>query len=175
MSPDAQLPRWEVFKQDDPGKPHAAVGSVHAADPQHALHMARTVFARRPSAHSMWLAPSWAVHQFSREQLAQPPAPASPSAAATRYLVFLKASDRRSMVACEHWGEVTAAGQAAALAMVEAAQAPLGVWLVEADAVIATDPADADSWFGPALDKRYRQQSEYAVRVGRRTGKEPAP
>lgn len=30
---DTQWPRWEVFKQDTPHKPHQAVGSVHAATP----------------------------------------------------------------------------------------------------------------------------------------------
>ena len=35
-------------------KVHQAVGSVHAADPQHALFTARSVFARRPAAVSLW-------------------------------------------------------------------------------------------------------------------------
>ena len=43
---DTQWPRWEVFKQDTPKKPHQAVGTVHATDPEHALLTARNVFAR---------------------------------------------------------------------------------------------------------------------------------
>lgn len=181
MSADTQLPRWEVFKQDAPGKAHAAVGSVHAAGAEHALLMARTVFARRPSAASMWLAPAAAVTTFTREQAAHAQtAPAEPSGAARRYLVFHKTSDRRSMVACEHVGEVTATSVADALrqALAMRGEAPLATWLVEAEALVESDAADADAWFGPAKEKRYKQQSEYAVPVrhheARRAGEERA-
>jgi len=166
MTADGQLPRWEVFKQDSSNKAHAAVGSVHAADAEHALLMARSVFARRPSAVSMWLAPQWAVHEYTREQLAEAlAAPGQQLAAPAHYLVFLKTSDRRTMAAYEHRGEVIASGANDALRAAVPAELPLGVWLVEATAVIATDPADAEPWFAPATDKRYKQQSEYAVSV----------
>jgi len=168
MTADGQLPRWEVFKQDSSTKAHAAVGSVHAADAEHALLMARSVFARRPSAVSMWLAPQWAVHQYTREQLAEGfAAPSEQLAVPARYLVFLKTSDRRSMAAYEHRGEVVASSTTAALRAAVPDEPPLGVWLVEAAAVIATDTADAEPWFAPATEKRYKQQSEYAVSVKR--------
>lgn len=166
MTVDGQLPRWEVFKQDASSKAHAAVGSVHAADAEHALLMARSVFARRPSAVSLWLAPRWAVHEFTREQLAEALAtPGTQLAAPMRYRVFIKSSDRRSMAAYEHRGEVVASGTSAALRAATPDELPLGVWLVEDAAVIASAPADAEAWFAPASDKRYKQQSEYAVSV----------
>src|SRR5690606_10476173 len=71
---DTQWPRWEVFKQDAPNRPHQAVGSVHATDPEHALVTARNVFARRPAAVSMWVAPADAIFSRTLEQLEADPA-----------------------------------------------------------------------------------------------------
>ncbi|MCX7601844.1 MAG: phenylacetic acid degradation protein, partial [Meiothermus sp.] len=68
---DTQWPRWEVFKQDTPSKPHQAVGSVHAADPQHALLTARNIFARRPQAVSMWVARADDIFSWTKEEIAE--------------------------------------------------------------------------------------------------------
>jgi ring-1,2-phenylacetyl-CoA epoxidase subunit PaaB len=160
---DTQWPRWEVFKQDTPKKPHQAVGSVHAADPEHALLTARNVFARRPSAVSLWVVRAEATVSLTREErergdwkaegAAHDPAP---------YLVFVKSSHKRSMTFVDHVGEVVAGSPQGAL---EAAlgQFPdaLAWWLVPADAVVRSDPEDAESWFAPAKDKTYKQQSAY--------------
>ncbi len=191
--PDTQWPRWEVFKQDAPGRPHQAVGSVHAADPDHALVTARNVFARRPAAVSMWIARADAVFSRTREQLeAEAAAPAAaPTAApveedaaasaatpgqprtaptdapaARTYLVFRKSSHRRSMTFGDHVGEVSAASPEGALRAAVAAfdDAPaLAWWLVAADAVQRSEPDDVDAWFGTATDKTYKQQSAYGT------------
>lgn len=176
-APDGQWPRWEVFKQDAAGKPHQAVGSVHATDPEHALLMARSVFARRPAAVSLWVAPAGAVVAVTAEQLAAgdvpggAPAGDGTGAAEARYLVFRKSSHRRAMTFVDHVGEVTAASAAAALAAARAAfpEPPaLAWWLVPAASVTASPDAEAEAWFAPARGKTYKQQSEYAQLPQRR-------
>ena len=69
MTTDTQWPRWEVFKQDGPGKVHQAVGSVHATDADHALYTARSVFARRPSAVSLRAVRAADIHAVTLEEL----------------------------------------------------------------------------------------------------------
>lgn len=108
---DTQWPRWEVFKQDTPSKPHQAVGSVHAVDPEHALLTARNVFARRPQAVSMWVARAEDVYAWTKEEILEglATAKADPSlGTACRYLVFRKTSHKRSMTFVDHVGEVEA-------------------------------------------------------------------
>jgi ring-1,2-phenylacetyl-CoA epoxidase subunit PaaB len=61
---DSQWPRYEVFKQDRPGRPHQNVGSVHAPDAELALQNARDVFARRPSCHSLWVVPAEVIEEW---------------------------------------------------------------------------------------------------------------
>lgn len=160
-------PRWEVFKQDAEGRPHQALGSVHAADAEHALLMARSVHARRPEALSLWVAPSDAVLAVTAEQLASVPTrDERPAEAPQRFLVFRKASHKRTMTFVDHVGEVSAGGPWAALAAARAAfpEPPALVWwLVPADRVHASPEAETDAWFGPARDKTYKQQSAYGT------------
>ncbi len=188
---DTQWPRWEVFKQDSERKPHQAVGSVHAADAEHALLMARTVFARRPNAVSMWVAPADRIHSWTAEELAglnvtpadlagngtrgslgsHGSAAAASSAAPganvrlASFLVVVKSSNRRSMTFGDVRIEVQGATPASALrsALARLGEEPvLAIWLVEAAAVVRSDPEVADPWFGPAVDKTYKQQSVYS-------------
>lgn len=166
---DTQWPRWEVLKKDNERKPHQAVGSVHAADAEHALLMARTVFARRPAAVSMWVAPAAAIHAFTAEELEQlPTAAENGTGPLSSYLVVVKSTNRRSMTFGDLKGEVEATSLRAALdrAIELAGEEPvLALWLVEADQVVRSEPADADPWFGPAQDKTYKQQSVYSSRA----------
>ena len=169
---DTQWPRWEVLKKDSERKPHQAVGSVHAADPEHALLMARTVFARRPAAVSMWVAPVSRIHTFTAEELADLPAqgaePDDATAPAQSYLVVVKSSNRRSMTFGDLKGEVEGGSVRQALDAALAAfsdEPVLALWLVEKDSVIRSDPELADPWFGPAQDKTYKQQSVYSSRA----------
>lgn len=172
-SADTQWPRWEVLKKDNERKPHQAVGSVHAADPEHALLMARTVFARRPAAVSMWVAPADRIHTWTAEELEGLRAGAgglteAEGAGAVSYLVVRKSTDRRSMTFGDLVGEVSATSLEAALARAleqHSDEPVLALWLIEKEAVITSDPADADPWFGPALDKTYKQQAVYSSRA----------
>ncbi|HET8984737.1 MAG TPA: phenylacetic acid degradation protein [Trueperaceae bacterium] len=174
------MTRWEVFKQDAAGKPHQAVGSVHAADARHALVTAAHVFARRPSAHSLWVVPVDAIYSRTAQELA---AAATLSAASLldaahgadntegaserMFHVFRKASHRRSMTFVDHVVTLEAVSPAAALARavaeVPGAAESLAWWVVPVAAVTASAAADAPSWFEPAKDKTYKQQALYGT------------
>ena len=56
-----QWPLWEVFVQEQTGRPHEHVGSVHAVDAEQALQNARDVFGRRGKVVSLWVAPTEAI------------------------------------------------------------------------------------------------------------------
>ncbi|MCA9969044.1 MAG: hypothetical protein KC425_02455 [Anaerolineales bacterium] len=175
---DTQWPRYEVFKQDTPNKPHEAVGSVHAADAEMALLNARDVFGRRPKAVSMWVAPATAVFSLTAEEMAANPAwhaPAGPAAAPQPFHLFAKTSQRRSMTFVSHVGSVTAVSAVSAVQQAIGAglagEAEVFVWWAIPDAAITrSDPDAAASLFDPALDKTYRQQSHYGF-VGPRRRK----
>ena len=172
---DTQWPRWEVFKQDTPNKPHQAVGSVHAADPEHALLTARNIFARRPQAVSMWVARAEDIYAWTKEEIAQSQLlqaehdrAYSPPSSPRKYLVFRKTSHKRSMTFVDHVGEVEARTPEEALAQAQASfcdTEALAWWVVPADKVYQTDPSQdtIESWFAPAKDKTYKQQQFYAT------------
>jgi ring-1,2-phenylacetyl-CoA epoxidase subunit PaaB len=179
---DTQWPRWEVFKQDTPSKPHQAVGSVHAADPEHALLTARNVFARRPQAVSMWVAPASAIFSVTKEELAQRPTPNAERearAAISEYLIFRKTSHKRSMTFVDYVGELEATSPEHALKLAQErftdAEA-LAWWIVPASSVTKSEesPETVESWFAPAKDKTYKQQSYYGV-VGSHASKFKRP
>jgi ring-1,2-phenylacetyl-CoA epoxidase subunit PaaB len=177
---DTQWPRWEVFKQDRPKKPHQAVGSVHATDAEHALFNARSVFARRPNAVSMWVAPESAIFEMTAEELEDPNwdkgegRGEAPDRAPETYLVFAKLNHRQSLTYVDHLGEVEAKSPAGALKKAIATftdnkdnkktnKPALAWWLAPAEAVAKSRDEDAGSWFAPAKDKTYKQQSQYAT------------
>ncbi|MCA9932245.1 MAG: hypothetical protein KC419_27360 [Anaerolineales bacterium] len=174
---DSQWPRWEVFKQDTPNKPYQAVGSVHAADPEHALLNARNVFVRRPQAISLWAVPADAIFSITEEELEKSPdwqeKIMPEDTPAIRYEIFRKTSHRRSMTFVEHVGGLEAATPKHALQQAIAVfddQPALAWWVVPAAAIVRTEPDAAPSWFEPATDKTYKQQSAYGF-VRPRRGK----
>ncbi|WP_019008424.1 hypothetical protein [Deinococcus aquatilis] len=161
----SELPRWEVFKQDGPGKVHQAVGSVHAGDGQHALFTARSVFARRPAAVSLWVARADHIFALTKQELDAGKG-LSEGNGGTFY-IFGKKTNRRSMTLGDHLGTLEASNPQAAL---EAARTQYGDdllvwWLVPDSALVrSTDSAETvESWFAPAKDKTYKQQSSYGV------------
>ncbi|MDX1523562.1 MAG: phenylacetic acid degradation protein [Anaerolineae bacterium] len=165
---DTQWPRWEVFKQDAPNKPHQAVGSVHAADPEHALLNARNVFVRRPQAVSLWVVRAEEVFSMTAEELAENPEWAGeqvpPDATAQSYTIFRRASHRRAMTFVDYVGEVDAVSPKQALQRAIATfsdQPALAWWVVPTGAIVRSEPDVVDSWFAPALTKTYKQQSKY--------------
>ncbi len=169
--PDTQWPRWEVFKQDATGRPHQAVGSVHAADPEHALFTARSVFARRPAAVSLWVVPETQIYSLTREELEAGHRfadTAGPDSAEPEqpYRVFGKRNHKRSMTFMDELGTVMAISPDATLTAARAQYGDLLAWWIIAQAEFLGSPDDAgmlESWFAPAKDKTYKQQSSYGV------------
>ena len=166
---DTQWPRYEVFKQDSPKKPHTSVGTVHAPDAELALLNARDVFVRRPSAVSIWVVPATAVFAITAEEIELNPDwhnIVTEDVPAKTYYIFTKQSQRRSMTYVEHVGEVTAptAVQAIQQAMTSEQFASDDVfvwWAVAETAVTRSEDDDIASMFAPAQDKIYRQQTYY--------------
>lgn len=170
------MSRWEVFKQDAPGKPHQAVGSVHATDARHALITAAHVFVRRPSAVSLWVTRADAVYSRTAQELAGTPlergagggagggAGSATDTGSEPYEVFRKASNRRSMTFVDHVGTYTATTPDGALRLALADQQAsdgLAWWVVPTAAIATSEPEDTIAWFEPAKDKLYKQQSQY--------------
>ena len=56
-----EWPLWEVFVRSKQGIEHKHCGSLHAADAQQALRMARDVYTRRQEGVSIWVIPSAAI------------------------------------------------------------------------------------------------------------------
>ncbi|MEF2277164.1 phenylacetic acid degradation protein [Deinococcus sp. YIM 134068] len=176
--PDTQWPRWEVFKQDGPGKVHQAVGSVHATDADHALYTARSVFARRPSAVSLRAVRAADIHAVTLEELGAGVRLPGEAGEAQPYRVFAKKTHKRSMTFVDELGEVEADSPQAALERAREAfgDGLLVWWVIPVSAFVGT-PEDADtveSWFAPAKEKTYKQQSSYGV-VGQHISKHKTP
>ncbi|MFT7586446.1 MAG: ring-1,2-phenylacetyl-CoA epoxidase subunit PaaB [Cellvibrionaceae bacterium] len=171
----SQWPRWEVFKKDSERKPYQAVGSVHAADPEHALLNAKNVFVRRPSAVSLWVAPAAAIYSKTAQEIANEPTYAERFESTQRYAIFRKASHRRSITFLDYVGELSAGTPQMALqqALIEFADPPgLAWWVIPVSAIVSTEEDAAEAWFDPAKTKTYKQQSQYGfiskLREGRK-------
>ncbi|AZI44675.1 phenylacetic acid degradation protein (plasmid) [Deinococcus psychrotolerans] len=167
QTPDTQWPRWEIFKQDTASKVHQAVGSVHATDPDHALFTARSVFARRPAAVSLWAVREQDISSVTREELDNGGRLPDASGETQPYKIFGKKNHKRSMTFVDELGMLEAASPQAAL---EAAQSQFGDgllawWIIPASAFVGSpeDTETVESWFAPAKDKTYKQQSAYGV------------
>ena len=55
MSEKQEWPLWEVFVRSKAGLDHKHCGSLHAADPQMAIQLARDVYTRRQEGVSIWV------------------------------------------------------------------------------------------------------------------------
>lgn len=168
---DTEWPRWEVIKQDAPTAPLQMVGSVHAADPEHALLVARHVFVRRPSAHALFVAPAEAFFMVTQEALKEGfEAEEDPIHPEKPYQVYRKATHRRSMTYGELVGKVVAQSPKDAVkkALLELPGPFLALWVVPEEALFGTgeSPEVRESWFEPARGKVYRLQAHYGL-VGR--------
>ncbi|MEM9777297.1 MAG: phenylacetic acid degradation protein [Chloroflexota bacterium] len=161
-------PRWEVFKKDNDRKPYQAVGSVHAADPEHALLNAKNVFVRRPAAVSLWVTPASAIYSKTAQELENEPLdPQNDIEGEHTFQIFRKSSHSRSMTYADHVGAVSATDPESALvqAIEQFSKKPgLGWWVIPADAIFASEDGVAPAWFEPAKTKTYRSQAEYGFK-----------
>lgn len=167
---DTQWPRFEVFEQERAGQPHRNTGAVHAPDPELALQNARDVFVRRPECASLWVAPASQIYARTAQQLADDHDWQSETLLLARrpepWEVFQKQTHRQTETYVTHAGQVVARSPAEALRLAMAQYGGQGAnvwWLVPARAVVRSAPGDADSLFGAARDKPYRQPNFYHV------------
>jgi ring-1,2-phenylacetyl-CoA epoxidase subunit PaaB len=165
---ETQGPRFEVFQQDRPDRPHQNVGSVHAPDAEVALLNARNVFVRRPACLSLWVAPTDAILARTSQELEEDSGRQQETAVAgtaeESYYVFQKRSQRRSMTYVTYAGEVTASSprQALARAVAQYGDGDVYVWWVCPErAITRTSEEDIESLFMPAHTKTYRQPQAY--------------
>lgn len=170
----SQWPRWEVFKKDNAKKPHQAVGSVHAVDPEHALLNAKNIFVRRPAAVSLWVVPAAAIYSKTVQELENEPAPVEEAGTGQPFAIFRKATNRRSLTFMDYIGDVSAGTPQVALqkAIQQFNDKPgLAWWVVPKSAIISSDEDIVEAWFAPAKTKTYKQQSQYGFVSKLRTGR----
>lgn len=177
---DTQWPRFQVFLQERDEDPFQDVGSVHAPDPELALLNARDVFVRRPECRALWVVPVEVIFSKTAEELAQEPirAPAQQSEP-ERYHLFCKQKPAGTHI---YAGETTAGSPEEALLeglkRYSGNRPPFVWWTFPDQAVLASDPADAPSFFDPALDKKFRISTDFhtvsAMRRVRSRQKRPA-
>lgn len=163
---DTQWPRYEIFKQDRPDKPHESIGTVHAVDAEMALQNGRDLFARRPKCHSLWVVRADAIFAKTAQELAHDDAwqLAESGDEPATYLVFQKKTERRGMTFTTHVGEVEAASAPAALqkALQTFSNEEVFVWwVVPQTAVTASNEDDIASMFLPPAAKKYRLPNQY--------------
>ncbi|MCP4358967.1 MAG: phenylacetic acid degradation protein [Chloroflexi bacterium] len=164
---DTQWPRYEIFKQDRPGKPHESIGTVHAIDGEMALQNGRDLFARRPRCHSLWAARADIIFSKTAAELAEDDswlAEIDPNASRETYLIFQKQTERRGMAFTTHVGEVAASSPAHALqlALETFPQDEVFVWWVCLQtAVTASQEDDIPTMFQPPAEKKYRLPNQY--------------
>jgi len=165
---DTQWPRYEVFQQDKPGKPHCNIGSVHAPDAEMALQNARDVYGRRPKNHTLWIVPVDQILSKTAEELTRSPDWAdkihSEGETAVSYAVFTKSAYRRAMTHVEYVGEVEAMTAVAAMQKAVKTYAdddPFVWWVCPASAIARTGEDDVASMFAPARDKLFRLPNQY--------------
>jgi len=160
---DTQWPRYQVFHQERPDRPHANAGTVHAPDPEMALQNARDVFVRRPDCVSLWVVPSDQILSLTVEELDRTglPPESDKTGESQPYTVFVKRSQLGSHA---HAGRVEAASpeQAVRKAVDIFGGEDALVWWVAPEALIArTEAGEVGSLFAPAKDKHYRDQAFY--------------
>ena len=139
------------------------MGSVHATDPDHALLTARSVFARRPAAVSLWAVREQDIFSITVRNWTTGRRCPSGDSEAQAYRLFGKKTHKRSMTFVDELGTLEALSPQAAL---EAAQSQFGDgllawWIIPISAFVGS-PEDAEtveSWFAPAKDKTYKQQT----------------
>ena len=61
---------WEIFVRSARGLDHKHVGSLHAADAEHAMEVARDVYTRRLEGVSIWVVRSKDIHASQPEDSA---------------------------------------------------------------------------------------------------------
>ena len=158
---DSQLPRYEIFIVERPGRPPTYAGSVHASDDELALLNARDVFARRPDCHGLWAFRAETISSRTAEE-ALSPAEETERAPRERYLVFGKLGHKGVPT---FLGAVEAArpDEAVARGRAKYGQGVVLWWVAPERCRLASAAEDAGPMFEPAKGKPFRDQSFYPV------------
>lgn len=158
---DTQWPRFQVFHQDRPERPHLNSGSVHAADAEMALLNARDVFVRRPDCVSLWVSRADDITSATAEELEHGTLPEPVEGPTQAYEVFQKKSQIGTHA---HAGSVEASSPEDALRRAIEQFGREGVlvwWIIPVSAIVRTDPDEIDSFFTPAASRLFRDQAFY--------------
>jgi ring-1,2-phenylacetyl-CoA epoxidase subunit PaaB len=157
---DTQWPRFIVFHQEKPDRPHVYAGSVHAPDPEMALMNARDVFVRRPACVSLWTVPASAIFSSTAEELAQQAHwPTSADLPDETFLIIQKSAHKGTYI---HIGESSAPTPLSALIKSFGAiadRSALAWWVFPQRSVTQSTPEDIEILFQPAEAKDYRDQA----------------
>lgn len=163
-----QWPRYQVFHQSDRNKPHTNAGTVHAPDPELALLNARDVFVRRPECTSLWVVRADQISSCTAEQRSDPEWSAQGGALQDEPVPFLVFAKTSQAAPHEYLGQVSARDPAGAFhnAFQQFSQVGgLVWWVVPDEAVTRMEEGDGESFFEPARDKTYRDQSDYRTQT----------
>jgi ring-1,2-phenylacetyl-CoA epoxidase subunit PaaB len=150
-----------VFQQEREGTPHELIGSVQAADDEMALYNARSVFARRLTCTSLWVARETRILTVTAEVIEIDPGWAERHIGAEQgematYHVFGKLQPRGAHI---HLGDIDALspGLALLVALERYSKPHPLVWMViPAQAVTRSRPED----IAAMLDERERKSSD---------------
>jgi ring-1,2-phenylacetyl-CoA epoxidase subunit PaaB len=127
---------------------------------------ARDVFVRRPACVSLWITPVKSIYSKTAQEIQENGLSTEPldekPAEKENYYIFGKAKPAGTQT---YQGTVEAASPAQALktAVVNffPGKAIFTWWVIPARSVVASDPADVDSLFEPALDKPFRHSTDF--------------
>jgi ring-1,2-phenylacetyl-CoA epoxidase subunit PaaB len=127
-----------------------------------ALLNARDVFARRPQALAMQVVPADLIYTKTLEELEDANwANDEVTGKKQSYLIFAKPFEQAP---CQEMGDIESNSPQSALKIAlqtYSEQKALWWWVLPASAIHATAISDKDPMFSPALEKTYKNQSEY--------------
>jgi len=168
---DTQWPRYQVFVQENLGKPHLDAGSVHAPDDELALLNARDVFVRRPECVSLWVVRADRIFSRTHEELIQEASGQakgenSLAGASQSYAVFCKEKPAGTHAyLCEAQATSPARALAQAIALYQsgkgATRTPYAWWVIPVRWITKSEPQESESWFSPARDKPFRLSTDF--------------
>lgn len=163
--PDTQLPRFMVFQREAKGQPLVHNGTVHAPDIELALLNARDVFVRRPEATELWVVPVESIVSKTREELVAAEIHKT-NRSVNRLIEFCVFGKLAEQAQATQLGEVEAASHEDALDLAVSRWADRGVlrwWIFPKRDALTSEPQDASPMFGPAREKKFKDQAEYPV------------
>lgn len=162
---DAVWPLWEIFIRSKQGLDHKHAGSLHASDARMAIENARDVYTRRQEGISLWAIDSSHIHSSEANDTDKSKKISSGSKEEDPlWEVFTRSKQGLDF---KQAGSLHAPNAAAAIESAHQTYAQgkegVGIWVVESKHLHASDPADEDMFFEPAVNKTYRHPTFYEL------------